>query len=68
MITLENIDQLILDEINKMREAANTGDSKKVELIGNRVKILSANALLLARRRSHESEVLFRRNIGSPGL
>lgn len=68
MITLENIDEMLCIELDKMRDAANLGDSKKVELLGGRVVILAKNALLLARRRSQESETLFRKSMGGGEL
>lgn len=68
VITLETIDDNIIAELNKMRTAANIGDSKQVEIIGGRILILTKNALLLARRRSKESEVLFRNNPGPQHL
>ena len=68
MITLENIDETLLSELNKMRDAANTGDSKKVEAIGGRFLVLAKNSLLLARRRSKESETLFRHHLGGQDL
>ena len=68
MISLENIDQAIQIELDKMRDAANIGDMQIVESKGIKVITLAKNALLLARRRGRESELIYRAGDGSISL